>query len=369
VSLRPLSARRVFRPVLPVVAALLVLGATPARAGPLVDAQHRAAVLREQVADLEERTATAVEDYDGAQEALGVAVTQRSQADAALDAARSEDAGYAALRTARVRTLYELGGPLRLYGSVLRAGSPTDALHGVHLARRLLGVDARAADEAARAGQELARAVEVTRAAADAQVRENRRAEALSATVQRLLAEQQELLAGADTEVLRMAEEQKREQERRAQLAFAADLEAAQRAAAAATALVRPVGPALPTSQRAAAVVAAARAQLGKPYVWGATGPGSFDCSGLTGWAYAAAGVQLPRTSRSQWGAGPHPGLAELQPGDLLFWGNNPADPRTIHHVAIYLGAGVMIAAPHSGAVVRVQPVYANGYVGATRVG
>ena len=111
----------------------------------------------------------------------------------------------------------------------------------------------------------------------------------------------------------------------------------------------------------------AARQQLGKPYQWGATGPGSFDCSGLTGWSYEQAGVILPRTSREQWYAGPHPALGYLQPGDLLFWATNPTDPATIHHVALYAGADQMIAAPHTGAVVTVQPVYLDGYIGAVR--
>jgi cell wall-associated NlpC family hydrolase len=113
--------------------------------------------------------------------------------------------------------------------------------------------------------------------------------------------------------------------------------------------------------------LSAAREQLGKPYQWGATGPGAFDCSGLTGWAYAEAGVLLPRTSREQWSAGPHPGLGYLQPGDLLFWATNTSDPATIHHVALYIGNDQMIAAPHTGANVTVQPVYLDGYIGAVR--
>src|SRR5262249_59237435 len=122
-----------------------------------------------------------------------------------------------------------------------------------------------------------------------------------------------------------------------------------------------------PDAATAARAIAAARAQLGKPYQWGATGPETFDCSGLTGWAYAHAGVQLPRTSREQWYAGPHPGLGYLQPGDLLFWATDPANPATIHHVAIYLGDDQMLAAPHTGTVVQIQPVYLTGYIGAVR--
>ncbi|HWB66973.1 MAG TPA: C40 family peptidase, partial [Mycobacteriales bacterium] len=121
------------------------------------------------------------------------------------------------------------------------------------------------------------------------------------------------------------------------------------------------------TSPVAAAAIAAARSRLGLPYVWGATGPKSFDCSGLTQWAYAHAGVTLPRVAADQWNAGPHPSLAALLPGDLLFWATDTSDPATIHHVAIYLGGGQMIAAPHAGADVSIQPVYLSGLIGATR--
>ncbi|MGZ6792843.1 MAG: C40 family peptidase, partial [Mycobacteriales bacterium] len=117
------------------------------------------------------------------------------------------------------------------------------------------------------------------------------------------------------------------------------------------------------------AVLAFASAQLGKPYQWGATGPGSYDCSGLTQGAYAAAGVRLPRVASDQWYSGPHVALGDLQPGDLLFWADDLNDPATIHHVALYAGNGLMIAAPHTGDVVKVQPVYLDGYFGATRPG
>jgi len=125
------------------------------------------------------------------------------------------------------------------------------------------------------------------------------------------------------------------------------------------------------TSAAPASVVSAAldfaRAQLGKPYVWGATGPDSFDCSGLTQAAYAAAGVRLPRVAQDQWFAGPHVDLGAIQPGDLLFWASDTSAPATIHHVAFYLGGGQILAAPHTGDVVKVEPLYLEGYLGAVR--
>jgi cell wall-associated NlpC family hydrolase len=113
--------------------------------------------------------------------------------------------------------------------------------------------------------------------------------------------------------------------------------------------------------------VAYAMAQLGKPYVWGATGPDSFDCSGLTMSAYAHAGVALPRTSRSQWYAGPHVGLVDLSPGDLLFFADNLSNPSTIHHVGIYAGRGLMVEAPYSGASVRLSSIGRGDFIGAVR--
>jgi peptidoglycan DL-endopeptidase CwlO len=118
----------------------------------------------------------------------------------------------------------------------------------------------------------------------------------------------------------------------------------------------------------ARAAVRWALAQLGDPYRWGATGPDTFDCSGLTSSAYRAAGVSIPRVSRAQWGAGPHVQLANLLPGDLVFYADNPTDPATIHHVGMYIGNGLMVHAPHTGDVVRVASIWRESYAGATRI-
>ncbi|MFB8235750.1 NlpC/P60 family protein [Kitasatospora purpeofusca] len=116
-----------------------------------------------------------------------------------------------------------------------------------------------------------------------------------------------------------------------------------------------------PATGRAAAVVQFAYSQLGKPYVWGATGPSGYDCSGLTGAAYRAAGVQLPRVSQAQWNAGARIARADLQPGDLVFFYGD------LHHVGLYIGDGKMIHAPRTGKNVEVLPIDAMPYVGAVR--
>ncbi|NIH79284.1 C40 family peptidase [Amycolatopsis viridis] len=120
--------------------------------------------------------------------------------------------------------------------------------------------------------------------------------------------------------------------------------------------------PTLPApTQAAQTAINVALSKLGSDYVWGATGPTTFDCSGLTLYAYGKAGVTLPRTSQSQATVGMAVSRSQLQPGDLVFFGS------PIHHVGIYLGDGKMVHAPETGDVVKVSPLQ-NDYVGARRV-
>ncbi|MFF0339814.1 NlpC/P60 family protein [Kribbella sp. NPDC004875] len=98
--------------------------------------------------------------------------------------------------------------------------------------------------------------------------------------------------------------------------------------------------------------------QLGDMYLWGATGPNRWDCSGLTQGAWEQAGVQLPHYSVAQYEQIQHIQEDDLRPGDLIFWALNPNDPGTIHHVALYLGNGQMIHAPRTGKPVQIDSVY-----------
>lgn len=104
-------------------------------------------------------------------------------------------------------------------------------------------------------------------------------------------------------------------------------------------------------SGRAAAAFAAAKTKLGDPYSYGQDGPGSFDCSGLTSWAYRQAGVTIPRTAAEQANAGTHLSMSQLQVGDLvIFYGDH-------HHVGFYAGDGMVLHAPKPGTVVRYESI------------
>jgi cell wall-associated NlpC family hydrolase len=119
------------------------------------------------------------------------------------------------------------------------------------------------------------------------------------------------------------------------------------------------------TSGTVVAALTFAAQHLGTPYRWGGTGNGGFDCSGLAQAAYRQAGITLPRVAQDQFDAGPPvPGSATVQPGDLLFFGSGPTG---VDHVGIYVGAGEMIDAPHTGALVRFDDAGWSGLVGATR--
>lgn len=98
--------------------------------------------------------------------------------------------------------------------------------------------------------------------------------------------------------------------------------------------------------------------QLGDMYLWGATGPSRWDCSGLVMGAWERAGVQLPHYSAAQYEQIQHINENELRPGDLIFWATDPNDPATIHHVAMYIGNGQMVHAPRTGKPVQISSVY-----------
>jgi cell wall-associated NlpC family hydrolase len=173
--------------------------------------------------------------------------------------------------------------------------------------------------------------------------------------LQGLQAKEAELIRAAKARAARIAAQQ-----------AAAALAARQAAARAAVSQLSSQGTSSPVvsgSGGARTAVQWAYRELGKPYVWGAAGPDSFDCSGLTQYVWAKAGVYLDHYTGSQWNQGRHVSQSQLQPGDLVFFGSD------LHHVGIYIGNGNMIEAPHSGANVRIAPYNRSDYAGAVRPG
>jgi cell wall-associated NlpC family hydrolase len=115
-------------------------------------------------------------------------------------------------------------------------------------------------------------------------------------------------------------------------------------------------------SGRGAQALRMAMSKLGRPYVWGAAGPTTFDCSGLTMWAYGQVGINLPHYTGSQWNAGTHVSRSQLQPGDLVFFYSD------LHHMGMYVGGGKMIHAPQTGDVVKIAPMGNRPFAGGVRV-
>ncbi len=363
------------------VLGLVVAGpSAPASADPPLAAELAAA--QQQLHVLALRVDRAVEDYDAAQVALGEAQRRAEAAQRRVVAARAELTRRQGDLGAIAATAYRSGGNDLL--ALMVSGNPADFLDRAaaldQLSRnqadvvRAVGLAAKTITER----QQLADA-----AVADARALERRMATART-SIERDLAAQSRLVDRLKTEQARLeriaaekaaaAARAAKAERARALREAAAAAAAAARARQAAAAAQQPVDPPSdpkpppsgggykgPASGRAAVAVAWAYKQLGKPYVWAAAGPDAFDCSGLTMYVWGKAGVYLPHSSQAQFSSGPHVSIGDLQPGDLTFYGS------PIHHVAIYVGGGNMIVAPHTGDVVKLQPAIRGDFVGAVR--
>ena len=308
-----------------------------------------------------------VEDYNANQEALAhTIVAERETVQRLRDAERRLVAAQLLLDQ-RMRAIYVLG-PTTGLDQLLGATDMHDALTRVKYQASVVTADRNAihrVDDARALLRSIAGELAQQRRA---QERLRERLARQRAGIQARLGAQRRYLARVTQAVKRAVEAERRRQEALRRQALLRRLAAERAARARARA-----GHWVPRfrggggSRAARAAVVFAMAQLGKPYLWGAVGPGSYDCSGLTMAAYAHAGVSLPRTSRSQWYAGPHVELADLAPGDLLFFADNLSVPSTIHHVGIYAGRGLMVEAPYSGASVRMSSIGRGDFIGAVR--
>ncbi|MFC8079189.1 NlpC/P60 family protein [Streptomyces sp. NPDC057307] len=345
---RPRSKHRPFSgPYGRTAATLALAGAATATGleGPAhADPQLSTAQVKAKVDKLYHEAETATEKYNGAKE-------KAADASASLDKLRDE----AARRTERLNVSRNALGSIA--AAQYRAGTldpavqlalssdPDEYLRGAALAERAGFQQAQAVDRMRAQLGELGR----LRTKADGKLDELKSRQADLAkhksTVKKKLADAQKLL-----DRLTAAE-----RARYAASTGSADPRADRAQGRAATGAV----PA--PNARAAAAIAYARGALGKPYVWGATGPNGFDCSGLTQAAWRAAGVSLPRTTYTQINAGRRVSRSQLAPGDLVFFYSG------ISHVGLYVGGGQMIHAPRPGAGVRMAPIDQMPFAGATR--
>lgn len=347
------------------LAAALTASATVALTGSasaesVASAKTQAAALAQRVQQLQTQAEVATERYDAVQSRLSQAVSEQIHANASLGSITARADSAAQDVSQRAQALYESGGSSNAVANLLTGQDPTTAISDYTLSASVATYEARKAAAASRtvAG---ARRLEARdgRIAASVTALQGQRRQAADA-VSALLTSERTALASANGTVRRL----EREAAAAAAAASAQQFDSAVTQAGGTLNLAPTVGATNPT---AAAAISWAKSRVGDPYVWGATGPAAFDCSGLTQWAYAHAGIALPRTAAEQWSSGPHPSLSQLRPGDLLFWATDPNSVASIHHVTIYLGDGMMVAAPHTGTDVQVQPVYMQGFFGATR--
>ena len=333
-----------------VLVSLMIGPATPAVAAPTAATAAQATELRVEVDRLRVEVALAVEAHNAVADQLAGVVRRALHADRAADAAQlaraeSEDRG-----ARRTRAFYMAGGSASLYAGLLQEGDITDVLRRAQTVTALARGDVGAIDADRQLASAANGAVTELTALTSEQMRLRLEEEAAATTVTTLLAETTDRLAGADSEVVRLA---------------AAERSRLETTAEDAATVAR--GPDQEPAPAAAAAVAAALSVLGRPYSWGAVGPQTFDCSGLIQWSYARAGVGVPRVSRDQFGAGTPVSLSALAPGDILFYALDTADPRSIYHVGMYLGEGRLLQSPRTGEVVQIAPVRRTDLIGAIR--
>ncbi|MFG1809468.1 NlpC/P60 family protein [Streptomyces sp. NPDC049040] len=301
-----------------------------------------------QLQTLYRQTEAATESYNKAKETADQQRTKAEALDAQLAAQRAQVVAGRDQVGLMARQLYRTGG-MSPYLSMLDGETPQNFFGLLHIAQRAVGhqqdiVAGLTAGESRLAALN----AQAQRALDAAQVAQNKQA-AQKTQVETHLRQVEALLAGlsgvqiSDLQALEKQGADKAQQEFLDSKALGPD-----------AALRAPSG----SGDRA---IGYAFQQLGKPYVWGAQGPGSFDCSGLTSQAWSHAGVSVPRTAEEQWARLPRVPLNLLRPGDLVVYFPGAT------HVALYIGDGLVIQAPHTGAVVKVSPIAANPILGAVR--
>jgi cell wall-associated NlpC family hydrolase len=356
-----------------------------------IEARLAAASARQ--AELAIEVARAVEAYNGARYRLERAVSDAIEAQQKADAARAGVVSSQRDLGAFAAAAYRSGGGLTSLGAILSAQGPRDlisraaalqsiganrenALDRLTSAQAVAAVLQTRADDMVTTRQEAADEVTLLKKAAESRLAEQQAAVGEIETQRRALVT--ELAAARHTSV---------RLERARQAGIAEAQAAAERRAEARRAAQQssggdggssgggssgggdpgPAGSSQGTTSGAQAAINYARAQIGKPYQWGAIGPDRFDCSGLTMRAWEQGGVQLPHYSVAQYEQGEKIALGSIRPGDLVFFGSDMSDHGSIYHVGLYIGGGNMIEAPYTGANVRISSIWRSSLFGAAR--
>ena len=327
--------------------------------GDLSQARSQAASLRAQLDLLDAKQERAGERLAETRDLLAEAAQRSVSAEERL-AVLSGDRDAAALAAAqRVRDVYRMGGALGVYGSVLSADTPADLASRYAAVQSVLQGDAATVSDADQTVVQTTTIHTQLDQLTASRTRLVVRAQVLAERLDALQQATSQALADANDQVRTLADQLAQQQAAAAASAAATDL----------AALGVVGGNETPGTPYGGAAVAAALTVLGSPYVFGAEGPDTFDCSGLVQWAYAHAGLALPRLADEQYFASTPIPLSDLRPGDLLVYAYDTSDPSTIHHITMYIGGGQMVHAPHTGDVVRIAPVYLDGLYGAARPG
>ncbi|CAL9581198.1 C40 family peptidase [Streptomyces griseomycini] len=330
------------------VAAGTVLAPAPATAVPEPDGpgDRSVAELLTDLQSLYREAEKATEAYNGTEERLEKQRAETERLEAALARARLSlhDSRGAAGRLARQQ--YQSSTGISPYVRLLLARDPQGALDQGHVIGQLARERAQTVDRLTGDEEEADELARRARAALDARLALTERRRKERDEVLGRLREVEELLASlTDEELAALAELERSEVARDQEELLASGA----------------LGDARPPTAAGDRAVRYAVEQLGKPYEWGAEGPESYDCSGLTSEAWGAAGTPIPRTSQEQWARLERVPLRELRPGDLVVY-----FPEATH-VALYLGDGMVVQAPRPGARIKVSPIAANPVLGAVR--
>jgi cell wall-associated NlpC family hydrolase len=358
--------------------------AAAAKADQAGQARAKLALADAHLAQLQQQTQAAIANYQSAMTRLATAQRAAARATLALQAANDKVQSQQRQIAKFATSAYRTGGALGMWSALLTADGPKTFLDSANaississnqtdLLTRMQGarvVQTLAQQEAASALSVVRNAVDATKSARDKaeSAVESQRTQVVALAGQRADLETQARSAKSHADAVA--------RERAANLAAArAAAEAARQRRALGSGGVDQENPTSVTGGPRPAATAAqgrdavafAKQQLGKPYEWGAAGPSSYDCSGLTMMSWNAAGIGIDHYSVAQYGEGTHVARLALRPGDLVFFAYDTSDPSTIHHVGIYVGNGQMIDAPHTGANVRYDSAFRSDYIGATR--